>query len=90
MDSKAQPARKADNITAICEQTVQTMLDPQHLTTVQVSTTCYGDGFTILLFTLIRTQQNVHYTGLDLCVSGTVTLLRLDSDMANLTAAACN
>jgi hypothetical protein len=32
LGSKALPARKADNITTICEPIVKTMWDPQHLT----------------------------------------------------------
>jgi hypothetical protein len=40
--SKARPVRTADNLTAICEQTVYTILDPQHLTTLFASTACYA------------------------------------------------
>jgi hypothetical protein len=43
---KARPARKADNLTAICEPTVNKMLDPRRLTTLGVSTACYRDSFT--------------------------------------------
>jgi hypothetical protein len=32
--SKARPVRRAVNLTAICEQMVHTMWDPQHLTTL--------------------------------------------------------
>jgi hypothetical protein len=38
---KGWPARKADNLTAICEPTVQEMWDPQHLTTLWASTASY-------------------------------------------------
>jgi hypothetical protein len=34
LGSKARPMLRADNITAICEQTLYTMWDPQHLTTL--------------------------------------------------------
>jgi hypothetical protein len=34
-------ARKADNLTAICEPFVQEMWDPRRLTTLQASTACY-------------------------------------------------
>jgi hypothetical protein len=46
--SKAQPVNRADNFTAICEQIVWTMQDPQHLTTLQASTACYGDSLSTL------------------------------------------
>jgi hypothetical protein len=36
---KAHPARKADNFTA--------MWDPRHLTTLQASTACYRNSFTL-------------------------------------------
>jgi hypothetical protein len=32
--SRARPVRRADNLAAICEPTVSTMWDPQHLTTL--------------------------------------------------------
>jgi hypothetical protein len=32
--SIARPVREADNLTAICEPTVQTIWDPEHLTTL--------------------------------------------------------
>jgi hypothetical protein len=34
LGSRARPVRKADNLTSICELTVQTMCDPCHLTTL--------------------------------------------------------
>jgi hypothetical protein len=40
LGSEVRPVRKADNLTAICEPTVYTMWDPQHLTTLQASTVC--------------------------------------------------
>jgi hypothetical protein len=43
---KGRPARKADNLTAICESIVYKMWDPQHLTTLWASTACYMDSFT--------------------------------------------
>jgi hypothetical protein len=43
------PARKADNLTAICEPIVYKMWEPQRLTTLRASTTCYRDNsFTLL------------------------------------------
>jgi hypothetical protein len=41
-EGKVQPVHKADNLTAICELTVYTMWDPQHLA-------CYRDSFALLL-----------------------------------------
>jgi hypothetical protein len=46
LGSKAWPMRAADNLTAVCEPTVYTMCDPQHLTTKYASTVCYRDNFT--------------------------------------------
>jgi hypothetical protein len=40
---KGQLARKADNLTAICERTVQKMWEPRRLTTLRASTACYRD-----------------------------------------------
>jgi hypothetical protein len=48
---KGRPARKTDNLTAICEPIVKIMWEPQHLTTLWASTACYRDTFTFLLFT---------------------------------------
>jgi hypothetical protein len=46
---KWQPARKADNLTAICELTVYKMGKPRHLTTLWAFTACYRDSFTFYL-----------------------------------------
>jgi hypothetical protein len=43
-------ARKADNITAICEPIVRKMWEPQRLTTLWTSTACYRDRFTSFYF----------------------------------------
>jgi hypothetical protein len=43
---KGRPARKADNLAAICEPTVNKMWEPQHLTTLWASTVSYRDTFT--------------------------------------------
>jgi hypothetical protein len=37
-------ARKADNLTAICEPTVKKMWEPRRLTTLWGSTPCYRDS----------------------------------------------
>jgi hypothetical protein len=38
------PARKADNLIAICEPTVYKMWEPRRLTTLWASTACYRDN----------------------------------------------
>jgi hypothetical protein len=43
------PARKADNLIAICEPIVYKMWDPQHLKILWVSTVRYRDTFTFYL-----------------------------------------
>jgi hypothetical protein len=47
---KGRPARKADNITAICEPIVQEMWEPRRLTTLWAFMACYRDSFTFFLF----------------------------------------
>jgi hypothetical protein len=48
------PARKADNLTAICEPIVCKILEPRRLTTLWASTACYRDSVTFLpLHTLL-------------------------------------
>jgi hypothetical protein len=41
---KGRPARKADNLTAICELTVYKLWEPRRLTTLWASTACYKDS----------------------------------------------
>jgi hypothetical protein len=43
---KERPARKADNLTAICEPILYKMWDPRRLTTLWASTAWYRDSFT--------------------------------------------
>jgi hypothetical protein len=45
---KGRPAREADNLTSICETTVQKMWEPQRLTTLWAFMACYMDSFTFL------------------------------------------
>jgi hypothetical protein len=45
---KGRPARKADNITAICEPTVWKIWEPRRLTTLWTSTACYRDSFSFI------------------------------------------
>jgi hypothetical protein len=44
---KGRPVRKADNLTTICEPTVQKMWEPQHLKTLWSSTAYYRDSFNL-------------------------------------------
>jgi hypothetical protein len=44
--SKGRPARRADNLTAICEPIVQKMWESRHLTTLWAFAACYRDRFT--------------------------------------------
>jgi hypothetical protein len=48
---KGRPARKADNLTAICEPIVCKMWEPQRLTNLWASTAYYRDSFTYFYFT---------------------------------------
>jgi hypothetical protein len=45
---EGRPARKSDNLTAICEPIVYKMWEPQHLTALWVSTARYRDTFTFI------------------------------------------
>jgi hypothetical protein len=45
---KGWPARKADNLTAICEPIVKKIWELRRLTTLWASTACYRDSFTSL------------------------------------------
>jgi hypothetical protein len=44
--SKGRPARKADNLTVICEPIVSKMWESRRLTTLLAFTACYRDSFT--------------------------------------------
>jgi hypothetical protein len=44
LGSIARPVRKADNLTAISEPIVWTLLGPQHLRILLAPTACYGDS----------------------------------------------
>jgi hypothetical protein len=45
LGSKARPARKADNLNAICEPLVKKLWDPQRLTALWAFTAWYSDSF---------------------------------------------
>jgi hypothetical protein len=45
---KGRPARKADNLTAICEPIVEKVWEPRPLTTLWVTSACYRGSFTFL------------------------------------------
>jgi hypothetical protein len=46
---KGRPARKVDNLTAICEPTLWKMWEPRRLTTPWASTACHRDTFTFTM-----------------------------------------
>jgi hypothetical protein len=46
---EGRPARKADNLTAICEQIVYKMWKPRRLTILWAFKACYKDSFTYFL-----------------------------------------
>jgi hypothetical protein len=48
LGSKARSVRNADKHTVICEPIVCRMWYPQHLTTLQASTACNENSFTLL------------------------------------------
>jgi hypothetical protein len=61
-EGNGQAARKADNLTAICEPIVKkNVWEPRRLTTLWVSTACYRDRFTIFPFhsTIYSLHNNV-------------------------------
>jgi hypothetical protein len=45
--AKGRPARKADNLTAICEPIVYKMWGPRRLTSLWAFTACYRNNFTL-------------------------------------------
>jgi hypothetical protein len=45
---KGRKARKADNLTAICQPIVYKLWEPTRLTTLWASTACYTDSFNFL------------------------------------------
>jgi hypothetical protein len=47
---KGRPARKADNLTAMCEPIVYKMWKPRSPTTLWAFTTCYNENFTFYLY----------------------------------------
>jgi hypothetical protein len=51
---KGQPARKADNLTAICEPIVWKMWEPRCITNLWTFTACYSDSFTFLTYLMDR------------------------------------
>jgi hypothetical protein len=55
---KKRPARRADNLTAICEPIVYKMWEPQPLTTLRASKACRGENFTFTFIIIIRPSMN--------------------------------
>jgi hypothetical protein len=53
LGSKKWSARKANNLTAICEPVVLKKWEPQRLTILWASTACYRDSFTFFYVSLL-------------------------------------
>jgi hypothetical protein len=64
---KGRPERKADNLTAICEPVVYKTWQPQRLTILLASTTCYRDIFTFLQIKILA-EVKVTFGKFDYCV----------------------
>jgi hypothetical protein len=55
LGSKGRPARKADNLTAICQPIVYKMWETRRLTNLWASTVCYKDSFAFHMHVYIVT-----------------------------------
>jgi hypothetical protein len=51
---KGRPARKADNLTAICEPIVYKVWEPRRLANLWVFMACYRDSFTFCLLMILE------------------------------------
>jgi hypothetical protein len=56
---KERPARKADNLRAICEQIVWKIWEPRHLTTLWAFMACYRDSFTLPFIMSVMTMKSI-------------------------------
>jgi hypothetical protein len=56
---KGRPARKADNLTAICDPIVYKMWEPRRLTALWVSTACYRDTFTFTFYSIYLSLRSL-------------------------------
>jgi hypothetical protein len=50
---------KANNLAAICELTIYTMWDPQHLTTLYAFSACYWDSFTLWRWSVLPVRYEL-------------------------------
>jgi hypothetical protein len=57
---KGRPARKADTLTGVFEDTVFKMWVPRRLKALQTSTAYYRDSFTFLYVDDVRTSQETY------------------------------
>jgi hypothetical protein len=62
-EGKGRPARKADNLTTICEPIAEKMLEPQSFAILWAFMACYRDSVTFSLF--IGCQNRSSLTELD-------------------------
>jgi hypothetical protein len=64
---KGRPARKADNLTAVCEPIVYKIWEPRRLTILRASTARYRDSFTFSLPFLEAKQNILNLSGTIIC-----------------------
>jgi hypothetical protein len=57
---KRRPARKADNLTVICEPIVWKMWEPRRLTYLCATTACYRDSFTFTFAVCVSAYPPLH------------------------------
>jgi hypothetical protein len=60
LGGKGRPARKADNLTIICEPTVYKMWEPRRLTALWAFMACYRDRFTFFHITIAHLSFGKH------------------------------
>jgi hypothetical protein len=66
---KGRPARKADNLTAICEPIVEKMWEPRRLTTLWASTACYRESFALCsYYFIVHPTYPVYFTVLNFII----------------------
>jgi hypothetical protein len=87
---KRRSARKADNLIAIYEPIVFKMWEPQHLTTLWVSTACYRDTFTYFYLLTYESDSNFIVTCKVVRVTKWRVLVRMIGFITTLVTASLN
>jgi hypothetical protein len=62
---KGRSARKADNVTAICEPIAWKMWEPRHLATLWASTVCYRDSFSFTYLS-VATMRKLYFVSINI------------------------